>query len=217
MRINKNLDVILYEKIREGFLKSEFKLGEKIDIDELADKYEVSRTPIIHAIKRLENEGMMETGRGGKIMIPHYTPGKVREIYNIRILLEEYAMKCVCNSDQKTDLTRLKSCADACKKGYDQNDVVSASNADLQFHLGLVQSAKNDCLTGLYHKVQGQCMVVNYLLVNSNIQHRSTSSNEHIEIIEGLSQMNYERSCAVLERHLNRNVDRLLSALPTSI
>ena len=66
MKIKKNLDVLLYEKIKDGFLKCEYKLGEKIDIDQLAEKYEVSRTPIIQAIKRLENEGMMETGRGGK-------------------------------------------------------------------------------------------------------------------------------------------------------
>ena len=46
MKFRKNLDVILYEKIRESFLRGEFKLGEKIDIDKLAEKYEVSRTPV---------------------------------------------------------------------------------------------------------------------------------------------------------------------------
>lgn len=214
MKIKKNLDTILYEKIRDSFLKGDYQLGEKIDIDELADKYEVSRTPTIQAIKRFENEGMMETGRGGKIMIPQYTPNKIREIYDIRILLEEYAMKCICTSGREIDFARMKSYANECKEGYDRNDVVAASKADLQFHFSIVKSAGNDSLTDIYHKIQGQCMVVNYLLANSTQHHRECCCNEHAGIIESLNQMDLGKSCAVLEHHLHRNVKRLLAALP---
>lgn len=216
MRIKKNLDILLYEKIRDSFLKGDYRLGEKIDIDELADKYEVSRTPIIQAIKRFENEGMMETGRGGKIMIPQYTPSKIREIYDIRILLEEYAMKNICISDRKIDFVKMRKYANECKEGYDGNDVVSASKADLLFHYAIVKSVGNDSLTDIYHKVQGQCMVVNYLLANSTQHHRECCCSEHEGIIESLNQTDFEKSCAVLEHHLNRNVKRLLSALPSA-
>ena len=56
MKFRKNLDVILYEKIRESFLRGEFKLGEKIGIDKLAEKYEVSM-PIVEKVNQVLFEG----------------------------------------------------------------------------------------------------------------------------------------------------------------
>lgn len=218
MKIKKNLDIVLYEKIKESFMKGDYELGQKIDIDELAEKYEVSRTPIIQAIKCLENEGMMETGRGGKIMIPQYTPTKIRQIYDMRLLLEKYAMQHICMSANSLDLSRLERYANECRMGYDVNDIVTASKADLKFHREIVKCAENECLNSLYNKVQGQCLVVNYLLKNSASKyHQERCCLEHQGIIDSLKSKEFEQSGMMLEKHLKRNVDRLLMELPAYV
>ncbi len=215
MKLKQNLDIVLYEKIKESFIKGEYELGQKIDIDELAEKYEVSRTPIIQAIKCLSNEGMLETGRGGKIAIPQYTPTKVKQIYDMRLLLEKYAIELICRSDNPRSLTRLESYANECQSAYEADDSVTASKADLKFHREIVLYAANECLDSLYGKVQGQCLVVNYLLKKTSSQyHRDRCCLEHREIINGLKARDYEKSAAMLEDHLKRNVERLLSELP---
>lgn len=217
MKIKKNLDIVLYEKIKESFMKGEYELGQKIDIDELVEKYEVSRTPIIQAIKCLENEGMMETGRGGKIMIPQYTPTKIRQLYDMRLLLEKYAMQHICMADSKLDLSKLERYANECKVGYDVGDIVSASKADLIFHREIVKCGENDCLNSLYNKVQGQCLVANYLLKNSSSKyHQEKCCLEHQGIIDSLKARDFENSGIMLENHLRRNVDRLLMELPAT-
>ena len=57
MKHKKNLDILLSENIRESFLHGTFHFGEKIDIDRLAEEYNVSRTPVVQALHRLECEG----------------------------------------------------------------------------------------------------------------------------------------------------------------
>lgn len=214
MQIKKNLDVIVYEKMREGFIKGEYTLGEKIDLDEVAEKYEVSRTPIIHAIKRLENEGMLETVRGGKVMIPQYTTDKIREIYDMRIMLEQYAIKCICENKFLIDFDTIKSYADQCEDAYKSGDIIAASQADLNFHKAIINAIKNNCLSDIYNKVQGQCMVVNYLLEKPTEEQYRKSIGEHAELIRNLSMLNFEKCSEILEHHLKRNVIRLLLALP---
>lgn len=214
MKIKKNLDVLLYEKIKDGFLKCEYKLGEKIDIDQLAEKYEVSRTPIIQAIKRLENEGMMETGRGGKVSIPRYDAKKICDVYNVRILLEQYAMRCICEQGIRKDFSKMRTYADECDAGYATGDIVMASKADLNFHKAIIKQANNACLSSVYSKVQGQCMVVNYLLSSTPKDHQESCKRDHREIIDSLENFELDKTCSLLENHLKRNVQRLLEILP---
>jgi DNA-binding GntR family transcriptional regulator len=214
MKIKKNLDVIVYEKMREGFLKGDYTLGEKIDIDEIAEKYEVSRTPVIHAIKRLENEGLMETDRGGRVLIPQYTPEKIREIYDVRIMLEQHAMKSICKSECPIVFGIMENYANLCAEGYKSGNTIAASQADLNFHKSIIASINNNCLSDIYNKVQGQCMVVNYLLEKPTEEQYAKSMQEHAEIIESLKAMDAEKSSIIIENHLKSNVSRLLSALP---
>jgi DNA-binding GntR family transcriptional regulator len=213
MKIKKNLDVIVYEKMREGFLKGDYTLGQKIDIDEISEQYEVSRTPVIHAVKRLENEGLMETDRGGRVMIPQYTADKIREIYDVRVMLELYAMKCIYECESPIDFSIMQNFADQCAEGYMSGNIIQASQADLNFHKAIISAARNNCLSDIYNKVQGQCMVVNYLLQKPTEEQYAKSIQEHSELIENLRILELEKSNKILEHHLKRNVKRLLAAL----
>lgn len=214
MKFRKNLDVILYEKIRESFLRGEFKLGEKIDIDKLAEKYEVSRTPIIQAIKRLESEGMMEAGRGGKMLVPSFTPKEVRELYEVRVLLEQHAIKRICDSSHKVDFTLMKKYAKECADAYREHDIFRANKADMAFHREIVKMANNGCLLNFYNKVQGQCMVVNYLLDRISDECYRRYEKEHKKIIESMENFELENSYFLIEHHLNRSLEKLVELLP---
>ena len=52
--------VLVYEEMKVEILTGKWKFGEKILVNELIEKYDVSRRPVMDAMKMLENDGFIE-------------------------------------------------------------------------------------------------------------------------------------------------------------
>ena len=80
MRVKKNLDKIIYDQIIDSFILGEYKMDDAISLDVLCEKYEVSRTPVVQAVKLLVNDEYDGAGGGqneddgqdgiGRILLP---------------------------------------------------------------------------------------------------------------------------------------------------
>ena len=55
-----NKSYFVYEELKRKLMNGKLKLGEKLNINEMCEIYQVSRRPIMDAIKMLENEGFIE-------------------------------------------------------------------------------------------------------------------------------------------------------------
>src|SRR5579859_7763427 len=92
--------------------------GAELSQVELAERFGVSRIPIRDALRILAGEGLVEieANRGAKAI--SLTPGEVREIYDLRILLECDCLRRAAQAMtpaalQAIDRARLKSNLDA--------------------------------------------------------------------------------------------------------
>ena len=57
MKVKNSLDEILYEHIVESLINGDYEMGQNLTLDELAHRFEVSRTPVVQAVKLLANDG----------------------------------------------------------------------------------------------------------------------------------------------------------------
>ena len=78
MSLKKNLDDIVYETICMGFVSGDYVAGTRLDPTELAERYQISKTPIIQALKRMAHEHIVELMPGGKYEIPVATGRTLR-------------------------------------------------------------------------------------------------------------------------------------------
>jgi DNA-binding GntR family transcriptional regulator len=59
----------IYERLKQDILTFEFRPGERLVELELCDRYEVSRTPVREALRRLEDDGLVVArDKGGRIV-----------------------------------------------------------------------------------------------------------------------------------------------------
>lgn len=59
MALKKNLDVTIHEAFLEEILRGNWLPGQALNLDELAERYGVSRTPVQQALKRMHTQGMV--------------------------------------------------------------------------------------------------------------------------------------------------------------
>ena len=81
---------MVFEKIKESIINGDWNAGQKMYIDEIAEKYGVSRTPVIQTIKMMNAEGILFISPSGKISLPQFNIKQIIDICETRLLLENY-------------------------------------------------------------------------------------------------------------------------------
>ncbi len=87
-----NLSTEVYESIRRSIVEGEIRPNQRLIEAELAERLDVSRTPVRESMQRLAADGLVLSRRRGWVVREH-SPQEIRDIYEVRAALEGYAAR----------------------------------------------------------------------------------------------------------------------------
>ena len=215
MSLKKNLDVVVYEKLWEKIIRGEWALGQFIAVDELADEYGVSRTPVLQALRRMEANRMITITSTGHHTVPTFTEKQLQDLFEMRMLLELQTIRDIKESPIPIPLTTLRDIAEKCFRYNQAGDTVRARENDLLFHTSLTEAANNTYLTDLYLRIQGQFMVANYLIASHTQEQERIAADDHMQILSALETGDFEEAGKVMRAHISGALDKLLCKIRT--
>jgi DNA-binding GntR family transcriptional regulator len=100
--------------LEEAILEGELKPGERLRAEALAQRFGTSRTPIREALVQLEGQGLVELEPNRGAVVRTFDRDDVRDLYEVRALLEPAAAARAAQRISADDLDRLQAlCADA--------------------------------------------------------------------------------------------------------
>lgn len=207
MKLKTNLDEILYDRIIECLVSGEYVMGQNLTLNELAEKFEVSRTPVVQAIKQLSNDGVLQIMSNGRIYVPEYAPETVRQICEVRQLIEGHALTVFMSgggTPLSSVLPQLERYAKQCSQFSGEEKPLEFATADRKFHRTLVESAGNGVLTETYTRVQGRFTVVNYLIRPLSVRDFKGTVDGHYEFLEAVKAGDGPRAQHLLKDHIER-------------
>lgn len=200
--IKKNLDIIVYEKIKDSLISGEYLQGQKIFIDELTDKYGVSRTPVIQAVKLLANERILEIKSNGRILVPQYDDKQIIDICTARMLIERFAVGEICDRENINAVESLRKIALLCGDYFKQGEYLKSCKEDLRFHKTMVTMADNECIKDVYDSIQGRFLVASYLTMNSTSRMQGVASTDHLALLACLERFDKTGAVSLVEKHI---------------
>jgi DNA-binding GntR family transcriptional regulator len=117
----------VYQYIKMAIVQGVYKSGERIIERELADKLNVSRTPIREALFRLESQGIVKTLPRKGVIVSKLTPMEIIEIFTILSALESLAMKLAAQKAEQSHRDELSRIVDEIenalvKPNFDQSE-----------------------------------------------------------------------------------------------
>ena len=83
----------IYQILKKEICDGNFPPGQWLQEKELAEKLNVSRSPVREALKQLVDEGLAIEYPNKGVFVKEFTVKDIEEIYEVRILLESYAIK----------------------------------------------------------------------------------------------------------------------------
>ena len=102
------LSGMVYDRLLDLIMSDFDGLDAKINVDELAKKFGVSKTPLREALKSLEKTGLVTFKPYSGYSVKTFTSREIEELYEIRVLLETYAVGQVVRVVREEHIDQLK-------------------------------------------------------------------------------------------------------------
>jgi DNA-binding GntR family transcriptional regulator len=202
MQLKKNLDTAIYELLMNSFFYEEYEPGQRLDPTELAEKYKISKTPVIQALKRLANENVIDVNSTGKysIIVPNKTI--LRELCELRYMYESYAVSRLLQDIKNENITLLEQKALKCKELMSSDDMSLVLVADYEFHRCLISMTHNVCIGESYETVLKRYIAAKYVAGYKN-EAQLKAINAHFEMIKCLQNGDRDKLMEILHDHID--------------
>jgi DNA-binding GntR family transcriptional regulator len=151
------LVVKVANQIREAIKSGKFKPGEHIIEGDLAMDMGISRFPIREAIRYLEKEGLVTTTPYKGAHVTELTEKDLEEIYSLRIVIEELAIRTLIKHIDSEKVKKLESVVTAMKQvAKNCRTIEEIIDVDLSFHRTICELAENRRLLELWLNLSHQ-------------------------------------------------------------
>lgn len=199
-----------YESIKEMIITGELKPGQELPEEKLAAELGISRTPLREALKRLAVDALIELRKTKPALVAKFTHQDVKEIMELRRLLEIYGIEGLSKADQQHVLKELRYAHDRQWEAIQAHDFAGFMDWDQWFHDQFYEYHPNKRLRELIHTVNTGGSRAFLLLSRKVFDIAVIAHKEHGDIIDALEQGDLEEMKKQLAVHLDNIESRLL-------
>jgi len=133
----------IHDSVLDAICSGELKAGARITQEELAQKFGVSRQPVLQAMMLLRREGfLVETGRKGVCVAP-LDVEKAHNLYVVRGALDGAAARLAAGRPSPELMHRGRLLLDVGRRAAASGHVPSVIEADIDFHLFIYEASGN--------------------------------------------------------------------------
>ena len=133
----------IHDAVLEAICSGELKAGTRLTQEELANKFGVSRQPVLQAMMLLRREGfLIEAGRKG-VQVAPLDMQQVRNLYVVRAALDGAAARLAAANYTRELAHRGRLLLDVGRRAAASGNVPASIEADIDFHLFVYEASGN--------------------------------------------------------------------------
>jgi DNA-binding GntR family transcriptional regulator len=208
--VNHKLSDKIYHELKEKIITGQFPQGTKFTEETLAVTLGTSRTPVREAINRLASDGFVDLLPYRGAYIKKVSAKHVEEIYDVRKVLEGYAVVLAIKHITKQDLARISKQIDAYEKSKTIKDKLDTFVAyDEALHSTIINCCNNlrliKILNDLYSAFDSFRILATKQLLHLDIGHE-----DHKKIYHSLETKDSDAARRAVELHIDHAKQNVL-------
>ena len=185
-----------YETIKTNILNMTYPPGMALTESRLARDLGMSRSPVRTAIRMLQTEGLIVTDYYKSMTVKEITEKDIREIYQLRELLEGAAFRTIFISGRNEEYSYrieekvVRMCAAA-------SDIYAWEVADTAMHMEIVSILENSRVDRIYENNLSELIRMGQFSVQNGMDIDRTNENLK-KMVQLMRQGEYEKAYAIL-------------------
>lgn len=211
-KTKKSLTQTAYDEISKWLLNGELKPGEALVETELAERLQISRTPVREALLKLSKEGLIEIFPGRGAFVSRITLKDMKELYEIREALEGIAARLASQQVDVSELHKFQVMFDQAEKAKSDDDYLKKINvAGDKLHDYIIATCGNDRIIQIINTYR--TMLQKERQIASSIPGRIEKSfQEHKAILEALLAKDPDLAERAMRKHIVGTLNSILEA-----
>jgi len=197
----KSLKERTYDKLKELIITGTLEPGELQNEMRLAEALGVSRTPVREALLELGREGMVVFIPGKGVEICKLTTKQVREVFEIRRIIEGYIIKKITARLTDADIQEIDRSIRNQEKMLRKTERPAFIEYDKQFHLYLASKIGNQQIESILDNLRDQMHLMGIRAVEDDSRMKQVI-DEHRTIFSALKEGNPQKAFNALINHL---------------
>lgn len=195
----------VYLTLREMILSFELYPGSRVTETELADLFQVSRTPVREALLRLENEGHLTIRPKQGCFIKQIDIDELSEYYKVRTALEKAAIEDACHHMPEDEIKRLLKIWDPSKQPKKLSSG-TMEEKDESFHIALALGGGNSTLVRYLQDVNDHIRIIRRVDFQDPERIQRTFQ-EHYGILQAILDRDMVKARTLMSQHIQRSQD----------
>lgn len=193
----------VYDRIKNKILNLEFEFGERINIKNLCEEFHVSPTPIREGIKKLIEDGLIKDVPRKGYYVYSPTPKDIQEIYELRKMLEYFALASVTNKiPDLRSFEKLKKRIEYIQKQGDKEKKRRFIETE-SIHTLIAYSLNNQRIKSIYQNLH------NFTLLFQHIIQRDAVDGyleDHLSLVNAILDKDIDKAQRVVNSHIDTAV-----------
>lgn len=195
-----------YQALRAALLDGQYLPGERMYEAEIAQALGVSRNPVREAVRRLQQDGLLEVRPHYGIYVARIPADEVEDVYRIRGALEATAAALAAERMTDEEIIELGAIvteqqAAASSSAALPREPVSVVQAD-RFHRSIHVGARSPRLLMLLEQIYAQ--VTHFRNITLRVPGRAAvSATDHAGIFEAIRSRDVEQADRLMRLHIN--------------
>ena len=204
----------LISDIRKEVSSGILKPGDQLEVNALAERFGVSRTPIREAIRTLVESGVLETRPRKGSFVRVLSAKQLLDLFQVAAELEGMACRLAALSLTKENVEAIESGLAKCTQAAEFQNNVEYAMANLDFHTAIHNASGNDWLIEQLRQLQ--INLNSYRTMPYEIRGRlKKSTDEHKIICDAILSGDGEHACNLMRDHMMLQGKRLPSIIAT--
>nr|WP_325200828.1 GntR family transcriptional regulator [uncultured Oscillibacter sp.] len=201
-----------YEYIKERILTGQ--LSPKADISEkqIQEELGISRTPVHEALKRLEDDGFVETYSRKGTFVTDVTMETVRDLYETRLLIEPTITRNAVNLVPREWMEDLRRRLIEERPFLTREDIHDVMALDTELHTTVASYCSNSFLRNSLHLIYEHDRRIRLKTERNPAQVRF-SQREHVVILDAMLAGDEERTEQLAREHVVHSRDLTYESL----
>ncbi len=198
----------VFYQIRDDIVSGKILEGQKLIETQLAQRLEVSRTPVREALRRLEKEGFIEVTPHVGAYIKVITKKDIEEYLEVRDALEKKAIQLACARQNIECIKKLESVQKKLKKVIDSNRIERMAQLDEEFHKYIFLATENDLLYRTFNTIKDQMFRYRVMYLKNETK-REKIVKEHDLILQSIKNQNTQEAIRYVDSHIKNQKEKM--------
>ena len=196
----------IYDIIKRSILAGELKPGEKVNVSQLAEKYNISRTPLREALRQLQIEGLLVQDHLG-LSVVKLEESDFNDLYECRLMLEPTITGLILKTITDKELEEIKIILVDAERAFEEGNHLQLLELNAQFHDRLLEASPNKRALHLLQQVRSFLLLYRANILKNN-EHNREILKEHRQILNALIARDEESVIRNVKIHLWNDLER---------